>query len=440
MRLSEALADRSRILTAFENRTDTDLRLAADATEKRARKARAVAILGAMIEAAERDPVDVASALITAAHLAQYKLQPTVRELAHLQRAIGDDERLDAIIESTIATLAGRADDDRANVGVSRLAEANVFGVLDITKDGRVRDANGAGLRILALRRRSIAQLRLSGVFADDETARRMQQAIDADAPLGPERGAVQTVDGGRVTVDFALVPTGDGATIFLYDVMRTAVPDPDADANAFRARMLAILAHDLRTPLAAVVANAQRVAKQTELPQTISESAARLVWSAERMRRLLNDLVELASAGAGETFPLARDEIDVGNIASSVIAELREEHPERAIIFCAKGNLRGRWDADRLAQAISNITRHALRQAATEANIEVTMSGAEDSVAVAVATRRRDQPSSGANAGVGFYVAQQIVAAHGGLIEVQTRDGTLRFTARLPRAPSPRA
>jgi signal transduction histidine kinase len=391
-------------------------------------------MLTALIEGESKDPADVATTLIAAASLDKCKMQPTVRELAHLQRALGNDPKVCAVIEAVVASLAGLADEQRTNVGLARLADANIFGVLDIGPDGKVRDVNATGLRILALRRRSIPYLRLTGVFADDENARRVQQAIDAQEPLPPERGDVQTVDSGRATVDFALVPNGDGATLFLYDVTRTAVRDADADSNAFRARMLSILAHDLRTPLAAVVANAQRLAKQPDLPPTINESVARMLWSAERMRRLLNDLVELASVGAGEQFPIARDEVDVGAIASSVIAELREEHPDRAIVFHPDGNLRGRWDADRLAQAISNITRHALRQGANDANIEVAMTCTDESVAVAVATRRRDQPS-GPNAGVGFYVAQQIVAAHGGLIEVQTRDGALRFTARLPRA-----
>ncbi len=431
MSLFDVLAEPTRILAELEKRTDADLMLPADVEEKRARRVRAAAMLSVIAESGDRDPADVATAVIAAARLGDRKLQPMLRELSHLQRVIGNDDRVIAIADAVIAALAGAADELRANVGLSRLASSNVFGLLEVAPDGKARDANGAALRILALRRRSLPYLRVTGVFAEDETARRVLQAIDAQEALGPERGDVVTVDSGRATVDYAVVPTGDGATIFLYDVMRNAVRDPDAEATAFRARMLSILAHDLRTPLAAVLANAQRIAKQ-ELPEVARESVERMLWSGDRMRRLLNDLVELASAGVGDGLPIARDEIDVGAVAASVIAELREEHPDRTIVFTADNNLRGRWDADRLAQAISNITRHALRQGATDADVDVAMTSTEQSVSVAVATRKRAQPVSGPS--VGFYVAQQIVAAHGGLIEVQTRDGELRFTARLPR------
>lgn len=434
MSLPEALADRSRILSDFEKRTDADLLLPATAEEKRTRRMRAASVAAVIAESGDQDPADVATKVVATAGLAGRKLQPTLRELAHLQRSIGDDERLTAICDAVVAALTGAADEQRGNVALSRLAESGTFGLLEVSSDGKVQDANGAALRILALRRRSLPYLRLTGVFADDETAHRVQQAIDAQEALGPERGDVLTVDSGRATVDYAVIPTGEGATIFLYDVMRTALRDPDAEANAFRARMLSILAHDLRTPLAAVLANAQRIAKH-DLPDVVRDAVGRIVWSGDRMRRLLNDLVELAIEGAGDGLPIARDEVDIGAVASSVIAELREEHADRAIVLTAEGELRGRWDADRLAQAISNITRHALRQGAAEADVQVTVAATDQSVSIAVATRKREQPVSGPS--VGFYVAQQIVAAHGGLIEVQTRGGELRFTARLPRVVS---
>ncbi len=429
---------RAEVLTEFEKRSDADLLLPADAAERGARRQRAEAMLEALATEAEREPADIAATIVTKARLLERKLQPTVRELAHLRRAASitaeGDPKIEAIVESILATISGAADADRANVGLARLAAANIFGVIEVGLDGKIRDANDAALRLLALRRRSLPHMRLSSVFADNETTARVQQAIDAQAAFGPERCEVQTVDSGRAVADLAVVPNGEGATLFLYDTVRTAVRDADAEQIAFRARMLSILAHDLRTPLAAVVANAQRLSKQTEFSPTNAESIARLSWSAERMRRLLDDLVELAAAGAGEGIPIAREEIDIGSIAASVIAELKEENPARAIVLSAEGNLKGRWDADRLAQAISNITRHALRQGATDAQIDVTMVTGLEQVSITVATRKRPASVQTSHTGVGLYVAQQIVAAHGGLLEVVTREGNLRFTARLPR------
>lgn len=314
-----------------------------------------------------------------------------------------------------------------------KIANADLFGVFDVTSGGAIRDANGRALRILAMTRGSLPFLRVASMFPDDAPPEWLTKAIEEKTNAGPTRVELATVDDGRATVDLAVIPTEDGALLFLYDVQRTAPPNEASHRASMRERMLSILAHDLRSPLAAVSATAQRLTRMAELPPSIMESTKRLAWSTERMRRLLDDLVEIAASAGVESLPYKAVDDDLGEIASRVVEELRAENPKREILLDSSGDLRGKLDPDRIAQAVSNLIRHALQQSGEP--IEVRLRGTDKGTRIEIATSRGSRkPESSATRGVGLYVAQQIVAAHGGLIEVQNKPEGFTVAARLSR------
>jgi signal transduction histidine kinase len=313
-----------------------------------------------------------------------------------------------------------------------KIANADLFGVLEVTRGGAVRDANGRALRTLAMTRRSLPFLRLSTMFPDDAPPDWVMEAVEKGTAAGPTRVEMATVDEGRATVDLAIIPTDDGSIFFLYDIGRTATESAEPKAS-LRERMLWILAHDLRSPLAAVSAIAQRIARMADVPPSLADLNQRLVWSTERMRRMLDDLVEVAASGSGGSLPYQAVDGDLGDIASRVVDELRAETPSREIVLDSVGDLHGKLDPDRIAQAVSNLIRHALQQ--SEGAIEVRLQGQERSLRVEVSTahgERKKTPTGGR--GVGLYVAQQIIAAHGGLLEVQNKPDGFTVAARLAR------
>jgi signal transduction histidine kinase len=177
-------------------------------------------------------------------------------------------------------------------------------------------------------------------------------------------------------------------------------------------------------------------------------------------MSRLVEQLLDFARLRSGDGIPCHPQPMDVGQLSWAVIEELASTFPGRRIDFHPTGDLVGHWDSDRLEQAISNLVANALRHGAPESPVVVLVNGrSETAVTLQVANdgaipadllplmfrpfgspRRGDRGSRGL--GLGLYITQQIVAAHGGTIAVSSaeREGTA-FTVSLPRGqPPPRA
>ena len=133
---------------------------------------------------------------------------------------------------------------------------------------------------------------------------------------------------------------------------------------------------------------------------------------------------------------------------------ELETGRPEAAITVDRLGDTAGTWDQDRLAQVFSNIVGNALEHGADSAAAIRLDGTAADAVAIEVRNggaipadqlptlfdpfrpAARTDPRAGL--GLGLYIADQIVHAHGGSIEASTTDATTCFRIVIPRdAPS---
>lgn len=74
---------------------------------------------------------------------------------------------------------------------------------------------------------------------------------------------------------------------------------------------------------------------------------------SAARMKRLVNDLVDLTRARLGAGLPVTTGPVDRMALCPRVLEELEVCHPGRVIRFAPSGDLHGEWDGDRLAQRV---------------------------------------------------------------------------------------
>lgn len=224
------------------------------------------------------------------------------------------------------------------------------------------------------------------------------------------------------------------------------------SDIDATRERFLAILGHDLRNPLGAITTSTRfllepglSAAERADLVRGI-ESAGR------RMSRLVSDLLELALSRLGDSMPVRATEFDLGAMIGDVVAEVRASYPHASIEVHLGHDLRGRWDRARLAQALINLIGNAVQHGDTSAPITVDArhGGGETIIAVhnqgpAIPAEILDgifealKGGAGANRdrrhlGLGLFIVDKIVEAHGGTIDVQsTADSGTTFTIRLP-------
>jgi signal transduction histidine kinase len=225
-----------------------------------------------------------------------------------------------------------------------------------------------------------------------------------------------------------------------------------------YRDQSLAILGHDLRNPLGAITMCAQ-VISRSEVPDgRTSRLASRILSSADRMTRMVGELLDLTRTRLGVGLSFTVGPMDLAPLCRQVLGELEALHPARVVRFVATGDLRGEWDADRLGQMISNLAGNAIqhgngqpiRVAAREAGEDVVLDfhnvgrtidpDALDAIFepfVRGPASAEDQGST--SMGLGLYIAREIVAAHGGTIEVtSTAEAGTTFQVRLPRHPRP--
>lgn len=213
----------------------------------------------------------------------------------------------------------------------------------------------------------------------------------------------------------------------------------------------MAVLGHDLRNPLNAVLTSAQLL-QQAAQDEAVRRAAERIVGGGRRMQRMIEDMLDLARARLAGGIPLKRAPMDLGALLQRTVQEHLAAFPERAIELRLEGDAKGDWDADRLAQLASNLIGNALQHGDGGA-IEVRLDGTRaDEVELSVANGGCIAPAllpqlfdpfrggtsgigRGKGLGLGLYIVQQIAHAHLGSIEVQSDParGT-RFRLRVPR------
>lgn len=180
------------------------------------------------------------------------------------------------------------------------------------------------------------------------------------------------------------------------------------------------------------------------------------MLSSAQRMGRMIDDLLDLTRTRFGDPIPVTRAPMDLGPLCRQVTDELEGLCPDGALRFTAEGDLRGEWDGDRIAQVLSNLLRNAIQHGDAGGPITLRAVGRADDVLLTVhndgppipperlgeifepMTRHEREPSPTAGLGLGLFVALQVVLAHGGTLDVTSTAGGTTFTARLPRRAPP--
>ena len=218
----------------------------------------------------------------------------------------------------------------------------------------------------------------------------------------------------------------------------------------------LAILGHDLRTPLGAISTSAAFMLETGDLEEPHRTLAGRIAGSADRTVTMVGDLLDFTRSHLGDGIPVTRAEASLGRIVHELVDEIGAAHPGREIRVEARGETQGQWDAARLGQALANLVGNAVQHGAEHAPITVTVGRDEKEAFVSVHNegavipshridgifnpmRERDSVRDSGptgSLGLGLYIAERIVSAHGGSIDVESsaERGTT-FTVRLPRS-----
>ena len=139
-----------------------------------------------------------------------------------------------------------------------------------------------------------------------------------------------------------------------------------------------AMLGHDLRGPLAAIVMAAMVIERKAG-EENLRKIAARALSSARSMSRMIEDMLDLARSRIGAGIAVRRVHGDLQAPLHRIVEECAAASPERRIDWSAVGDLTGEWDADRLAQVASNLIGNALRHGDPTGPVRVELDGRDD-------------------------------------------------------------
>lgn len=224
-----------------------------------------------------------------------------------------------------------------------------------------------------------------------------------------------------------------------------------ERDTAELREQFIAVLGHDLRTPLSAILTGAELLARRHDDPMT-RQVVERMRGSALRMAGLVDNVVDFTRGrmGSGLALDMALH-AGVDQVLEQVIDELRSVHPGRVIASSIAPGLALHCDSQRLAQLLSNLVKNALVHGAegcpiaVRANVddsrfllEVRNQGPalpDNIVAQLFKPYWRARSRSGDDGlGLGLYIVDQIAQGHGGTIGVNSGDGSVAFTFTMPR------
>ena len=221
----------------------------------------------------------------------------------------------------------------------------------------------------------------------------------------------------------------------------------------------LAILGHDVRSPLGAVSMGAQVLLHDQTLPAKVLKVGLRIFNSSKRVDEIVRDLLDFSTSHLGDGIPIDPYTVDLAQTCADIVEEARTFHPDCQIELDLEGDLVGTWDGPRVSQAFTNLISNAIQHGKPDAVIHVTLSGAAEGVLFEVHNQADVIPPAKLrsmfdpvksfairpphervlarvqNLGLGMYVVKEIVKAHQGEVSVtSTQETGVKFSVRLPR------
>lgn len=267
--------------------------------------------------------------------------------------------------------------------------------------------------------------------------------------------------DGSRTHLFGNAVPLHDadgrtrGAIAAFIDISRVkeaeaARVEEERRAGELRERLMGIVSHDLRNPLGSILMAATVLVRRRLVTQDGMKLVDRILKNGTRMQRMIEQLLDYVRIEHHGAFALDRQACDLSEIVDSAVEETELAFPSRTIeVEHRTRSARGSWDADRLFQVIVNLLGNALQHGTGPVRLTV---GSTESTAwlethnqgpvipkamlaeLFEAFRQGGASSARGGLGLGLYIANQIVRAHGGTISARSGEEGTTFRVELPK------
>ena len=251
------------------------------------------------------------------------------------------------------------------------------------------------------------------------------------------------------VTMDVVLFAFIGVAVCALVESLRVARAHAEA-ARAARDQLLAIVVHDLGNPLSTIKLSTGTLRRTTSVDDPIVRAANRIDRAATRMTRLLRDLQDATQIERG-TLTVTTAVEPVAPILRELVEEFSPPSQAKSIRLEATAAPAGtavRADRERLAQVLGNLVGNALKFTPSGGSIGLQAEERGDVVVFEVKDTgpgidprnvphvfERYWKGKEGGTGLGLFIAQGIVRAHGGSLDVRSTPGLgATFVFTIPR------
>lgn len=270
----------------------------------------------------------------------------------------------------------------------------------------------------------------------------------------------------GRRIIHVSAVPLRNGWGMLVGAV--TAIEDVSAERAitvereaiaTLQQQLLGIVGHDLRNPLAAITTGLEILKETAKTTPVIGSVVRRLQSSTQRMAKIVEQLLDVTRARLGGGIPMEPRDVQLSPLVQACGEELALAYPDTTFELTAPIDVTGHWDPDRLSQVFSNVMSNAAQYGRPRTPVQIEITPSPTDVTIAISNVNRDQPippdliallfdpyrrgrddtKHHAGLGLGLYIVHEIVVAHGGRIDVESKDPITTFRIVIPLHPPPR-
>src|SRR5215212_3159000 len=337
-----------------------------------------------------------------------------MRDVSERHRAAVDRQRLAAIVDSSDDVIIGK------------------------TLDGTVTSWNQAAERLYGYTAEEMIGQSIARIFPPE----RIDELWDFMDRL--RRGEVIShhdavrvgKDGQRIDISVSVSPVTDAAGRIVGAATIAQDIGERKRSEAAQRDFLAMVSHDLRSPLTIIRASAQLLQRRGEYRET---TIATILDYADRMARLIDDLADVVRLEEGH-LPLQSEPLDLVALARECAAAAEQQSANHVVrVEAPDSSICGMWDRVRLGQVLENLLNNALKHGAEESEVVIRVEEREDEALVSVHDSgpgidpehvphlfdrfyRANSRASGL--GLGLYISRILVEVHGGRIWVESQPG----------------
>jgi len=315
-----------------------------------------------------------------------------------------------------------------------------------IDPEGSVLEVNDAASRIVGYSRDELLSrnLRQLGVHQTDFGLADLRQL----RRNGSWRGEylLRRKNGSHVPVESNVTAVNTRSGLVYLGVARDITERRNLEQ--LRQDFLAMVTHDLRSPLAALRLNAQLLQRRGAFEQSTIEA---IIGQVDRITRISIDLADVVRMEAGKLV-IHRIQTDLMPIVRAAVTSIQASRGNHPIVFEEPdGPVVAAIDPDRVAQIVQNLVDNAIKHSGTDAPVMVRISANGDRAKLEVIDEgsgipfeqrqhlfqrfHRSGSSESGGLGLGLYIVRMLTEAHGGAIQFSSATGTgSTFTVSLPR------